>query len=78
MMLLECDILLNLRVWYLWNLWIVSSMRGKKDFVIICFVEVVVLIVEESFYDLKKKYEIVRDISMFLNWLCFILIKFYW
>lgn len=42
-------------------------MLGKKDFAIICPVEVAVSIVEESFHDLKKKHEIVRDTSMFSN-----------
>ena len=40
---------------FLWNPWIESSMLGKKDFAIICPVEVAVSIVEESFHDLKKK-----------------------
>ena len=39
----------------------------KKDFAIICPVEVAASIVEESFHDLKKKHEIVRDTSMFSN-----------
>ena len=78
MMPLECDALSNSRVWYLWNPLIASSMLGKKDFAIICPVEVAVSIVEESFHDLKKKHEIVRDTSMFSNWSCFILTKFHW
>ena len=39
-------------------------MLGKKDFAIICPVEVAVSIIEESSHDLKKKHEIVRDTSM--------------